>query len=94
MADDKRLARTAGVYGTFHVGDVTITPEGTEVSFEEWKTVAAAAVANQVVIRLDEDFSGELYAAEAAKRVEETSAPTDGTEVPEQTSGRGRRTGG
>lgn len=105
MADDKRVVRTAGVYGTFHVGDVTITPEGTEVSFEEWKTVAAAAVENQVVVRLDEDFPGELYAADAAKRLDEESPPPvtgdeenvetpPATSVPEQTSGRRARNGG
>lgn len=56
MADDKRVVRTAGVYGTFIVGDITITPEGVEVSRDEWLTIAESAVVNQVVVRLDEDF--------------------------------------
>jgi hypothetical protein len=58
MADEeKRVARTAGVSGTFHVGDLTITPEGVEVTQDQWENeVAPAAAANHVVVRLDEDF--------------------------------------
>jgi len=77
MADETRVVRTAGVYGNFVLpglldtddgpADLVITPDGAEITFEQWKVVAEAATANHVVVRLDEDFPGELYAAELEK---------------------------
>lgn len=102
MADDsKRVVRTPGMYGTFHVGDVTITPDGTEIDYEQWKTIAAAAVTNRVVVRLDEDFPAELYAADAQKRIDESgeSKPAGGSDPTpivggtEQSTTGGRRSG-
>ena len=92
MADETRVVRTAGVYGNFVLpglletddgpADLVLHPEGTEITFEQWKTVREAAVANQVVVRLDEDFPGELYAAEIEKaeaaRAAEATAGTSG----------------
>lgn len=62
MADDEkteetRVARTAGSSGTFHVGELTVTPQGTELTRDQWLTVADAAVVNHVIVRLDEEFS-------------------------------------
>src|SRR3982750_4316157 len=119
MADETRVVRTAGVYGNFVLpglletddgpADLVLHPEGTEITFEQWKTIREAAVANQVVVRLDEDFPGELYAAEIEKaeaaRAAEATAGTSGQKPSEptptvdgndtSTSGRrGARTGG
>src|SRR3982750_2756021 len=115
MADETRVVRTAGVYGNFVLpglletddgpADLVLHPEGTEITFEQWKTVREAAVANQVVVRLDEDFPGELYAAEiekaeAARAAEATAGtpeqkPSDPTPTVDGsdagTSGGGRR---
>ena len=112
MADEKRVVRTAGVYGDFVLPglgkdddgndtDLVVTPAGTEVTFEQWLTIADAAEVNAVVVRLDEDFPGELYAARAEKKGAEASAPatdggenkpTTGTEVDgTDTSGTGSR---
>lgn len=114
MADEKRVVRTAGVYGNFVLpglletddgpADLVLHPEGTEITFEQWKAVRDAAVANQVVVRLDEDFPAELYAAEVEKREAERTAagaeskqavePTpavDGTDA-DANAGTGRRT--
>lgn len=93
MADEKRVVRTAGVYGDFVLPgaqegddgptDLVITPHGTEVTFEQWLTVADAAEVNAVVVRLDEDFPAELYAARAEKAKEaEAPAPSNGEQKP------------
>lgn len=80
MADEeKRVARTAGVSGEFRVGDLTITPEGTELTLDEWKTVAEAAVVNHVIVRLDEDFTPEQLRKQQA--TEETDPKLEGVEA-------------
>lgn len=110
MADETRVVRTAGVYGTFVLpgarttpdgpADLQVTPEGTEITFEEWQILAKAAVDNQVVVRLDEDFPAERYAAAAQKREESSAeAPEAGTSVNGEstdtsTTGRRSRNGG
>lgn len=115
MADDEkqtetRVARTAGVAGTLHVGELEITPEGTELTREQWDEVAAAAVQNHVIVRLDEEFPPrpELMKADAdantekpetgVEETEQTSGPEQGPAVDQQTptpaAGRRGRTGG
>jgi hypothetical protein len=84
MADEKRVARTAGESGTFHVGDLTITPEGTELTRDEWMTVADAAVVSHVIVRLDEEFPPQAE----PKAAEETDAGAAG-ENKEQTQDTG-----
>lgn len=93
MADEKRVVRTAGVYGTFVLpglaqtdegpGDLEVTPHGVEVTFEQWMAIAEAAEVNAVVVRLDEDFPGELYAAHAEKKQAE-AVKTDEPQNQEQ----------
>ena len=93
MADEKRVVRTAGVFGTFVLpglaetdegpGDLEITPHGVEVTFDQWLAIAEAAEVNAVVVRLDEDFPGELYAAHAEKKQAEV-AKTDEPQSQEQ----------
>lgn len=88
MADDKRVVRTAGVSGTFVLpglldtddgpADLTITPEGVEVTREQWLAVAAAATQNHVIVRLDEDFPVELEPAPKAQEDETPSSPPAG----------------
>lgn len=91
MADEKRTVRTAGVYGDFVLpglgkddegndADLVVTPHGIEVTFDQWMAVAAAAEVNAVVVRLDEDFPGELYAAAAEKKQAESSKEASGQE--------------
>jgi hypothetical protein len=115
MADEKRTVRTAGVYGDFVLpglgkddegNDTTlvVSPHGVEVTFDQWMAIAEAAEANQVVVRLDEDFPGELYAAavekkqaeaptkEASGSTPETGTQVDGTDT--SASGRRSRNGG
>jgi len=115
MADEKRTVRTAGVYGDFVLpglgkdddGNDTalvVSPHGVEVTFDQWMAIAEAAEANQVVVRLDEDFPGELYAAAAEKKQAEApkeasgSTPETGTQVDgtdtSATGGRRSRNGG
>lgn len=117
MAEETRTARTAGVYGTFvlpglgkddegNAVDLVVTPHGSEITFDQWMAVAEAAEANQVVVRLDEDFPGELYAAAAEKKqataeapkeasgqTPETGTQVDGTDT-SATGGRRSRNGG
>ena len=111
MADETRIVRTAGVYGTFvlpgqgkddegNTVDLAITPDGAKVTFDQWMSIAEAAEANQVVVRLDEDFPGELYAAAAEKKqadapkeqTPQTGTVVDGTDT--STSGRRSAAGG
>lgn len=82
MADEeKRVARTAGVSGTFHVGDLTITPEGVEVTQDQWENeVAPAAAANHVVVRLDEDFRPRILQKQDQEQVPDDSATETKTE--------------
>jgi len=77
MADETRVARTAGISGTLRLpglldtpdgpADLDITPEGVEVTRDQWTKIAAAATANHVVVRLDEDFPFQPPAEEAPK---------------------------
>lgn len=114
MADEKRVVRTAGVYGTFvlpglgtddegNTADLAVTPHGVEVTFDQWLAIADAAEVNAVVVRLDEDFPGELYAANAEKKQaevvktegpqnEELKTVVDGSDA--STGGRRARNGG
>lgn len=110
MADEKRTVRTAGVYGDFVLPglgkdddgndtDLVVSPHGVEVTFDQWLVIADAAEVNAVVVRLDEDFPAELYAARAEKKDAEAAAPASGEQKPEtstvvdgtETSGTGGR---
>jgi hypothetical protein len=100
MADEKRVVRTAGVSGEFRLpglletddgpADLVITPEGTEVTQEQWLAVAEAATTNHVIVRLDEDFP---VAVESTPETETQSPPPDGdssetkTEEPQPNAG-------
>ena len=92
MADEKRVARTAGISGTLVMSglaetdegpaDLVITPDGVEVTEAQWKVIAEAATANHVVVRLDEDFP--VTAAQDSAPEAEGSAATGGGESKEQ----------
>lgn len=118
MADETRTVRTAGVYGDFVLPGLgkddegsdtalVVSPHGVEVSFDQWMAIAEAAEENQVVVRLDEDFPGELYAAAAEKKQAadapketsgdpkpETGTAVDGTETGSAGGRRSSRNGG
>lgn len=85
MADETtRLVRTAGVSGEFRLpglldtpdgpADLVITPDGVEVTKEQWLAVADAATTNHVIVRLDEEFP--VATAESAL---ESQSPAPGT---------------
>jgi len=110
MADEKRIVRTAGVAGTFVLSgllqteegpaDLVITPEGTEVTREQWEAVAKAATENHVIVRLDEDFpvaeaqdpktaetaSGDAGENKEQVQTQDTGTAVDGTETPTSSS--------
>lgn len=96
MADEKRVVRTAGVFGDFVLPglgrddegnevDLVVTPHGGEVTFDQWMAIAEAAEANKVVVRLDEDFPGELYAAAAEKKQADAQVPKEASAQAPQT---------
>lgn len=88
MADETRVVRTAGVSGEFRLPglahgddgpeDLVITPDGIDVTRDQWLTVADAATTNHVIVRLDEDFPVQIA---------ETKAPAAGDESPGEPSG-------
>lgn len=84
MADeDKRVAYTTGIGGTLIVGDLVITPEGTEVTREQWTTVRDAAAQSRLQISLDRDFEAKGLEAKinedgSASVVKPDSAPVTG----------------
>lgn len=110
MADETRVARTAGISGTLRLpgfletpdgpADLDITPEGTEVTREQWEAISEAAAAGHVVVRLDEDFPFEPAAEEAPKtadtgpeaagtgetKTEDTGTAVDGSTPPAPSS--------
>jgi len=95
MAEEKRVARTASISGNFVVGDLTITPEGVELTKEQWISVRDAGFANGVRVALDDEFSPEV---QEAPEPESTDAEAPGKQSPEKSdietstpaSGRGR----
>jgi hypothetical protein len=108
MADETRLVRTAGVAGEFRLpgllntpegpADLVITPEGTEVTQEQWLAVAEAATVNHVIVRLDEEFPVAVAETQAPppgageeNKIEDTGTAVDGAETPPSSTGSTRK---
>lgn len=76
MADeDKRVAYTTGIGGNLIVGDLEITPEGTEVTREQWTTVRDAAAQARLHVSLDKDFENKGLEATINEDGSATTAP-------------------